>query len=188
MMKLDFLKQKKIIIYLLIIITVLAIDILFIIKPQILTIKKISPEINKLSADLKAFEEDKKNLNQLKASFEILNKKSIGLDKRIIQEDELLTLVEKISKIGREEDVKIIQISPIEDPKAKKISGYSKGDIYPVMINIYIHSGYHQLGRFINKLENLDQFLKVLFIDIKFDKQLYTTQVVHLTLGAFIVK
>lgn len=187
-LNLEILKQKKVITCLILIILFIFADFIFILTPQFKAIVKMTPQIKKLSVDLKAFKDDQKNLTQLKNSLENLQKKFQGLDKKIIQEDDLLLVIENISKIGRQENIKITQISPSEDQKIKSVGNFSRGGIYPVIINISIISGYHEFGKFINKLESLEQFLKVLSLEVKFDKQLYTSQNTHLVLGAFIAK
>lgn len=188
MINLDILKQKKVISYAVLAVIILILDFNFVLKPQVSTIIKATPKIKKIASDIKAFKEDQKNLSQLKQTLEAVKRKSVVLNKKIVQEDELLGLAEQISRIGREENIKITQISPTEDIKAKKVGSFSGGDIYPVMINVNITGGFHQLGKFINRLENLEQFLKVASIEIKFDKQLYTSQKVNLILGAFIAR
>lgn len=185
---LEMLKDKKIVSYMVLGIAIFLIDVFLVIRPLTESISKINPKIKKISSDMRALKDDQKNIEQLKKSLEAIRKKSRDLDKCIIQEDELISVIEAISKIGREQNLKINQISPVEEAKPKKIGTFSKGDIYPIMINMTVSSSYHNLGKFINRIENLDEFLKVVSLEVKFDKLVYTSQAVHIVLGAFIVK
>lgn len=184
----DFKKQKNLISYIILSIILILIDLMLIIIPQLKAIGKINPRIKKISAELKAFSDDKKNLSQLKLNVDNFKKNNEVLRKKIIVEGDVLSLIENISKIGNEENIKITQISPIQEPKEKKLGTISRGDIFAKMININITGGYHNLARFINRLENMDEFVKVIVLNIKFDKQLYTSQVVQLVLGIFIAR
>ena len=70
----------------------------------------------------------------------------------------------------KRQDIKIVGIVPamsyLKDDKSVK-----KSQIYrEIPILITAKSGYHELGSFLNNLENADRFMKVVDIDIKANK------------------
>ncbi|MDP3791820.1 MAG: type 4a pilus biogenesis protein PilO [Candidatus Omnitrophota bacterium] len=114
---------------------------------------------------------DLKEAKSLIAQKDILRKKvgeyneKIELyEKKLPAQQEIPSLLEDLSKMARNANITIIGITPItmKLQKEKKISVYQE---IPILITA--KSGYHELGRFLNNLENGDRFMKIVDISIK---------------------
>lgn len=76
--------------------------------------------------------------------------------KRILREEEIPLLMEEISTTANTNNVKIMQMRPSKVIKEKAIVNLS-----PVLLDLEVSCGYHQLGKFINNLENSRVFIAV---------------------------
>jgi Tfp pilus assembly protein PilO len=78
--------------------------------------------------------------------------------------------LENLSEMAKDSNIKIVGIVPAisyfkDDKSANKSQIYRE---IPILITA--KSGYHELGHFLNNLENADRFMKVADIDIKSNK------------------
>lgn len=88
------------------------------------------------------------------------------LEKRLPRESQISILLEDFSKIAESSEVKIINIKPLEATAASSKQEAINNAYIEFPILIEARAGYHQLGAFVNKLENMDIFIKVTDIDI----------------------
>lgn len=175
------LDSKKIVLILIITTMVLYLDFNFLLKAQMNWLKKSTTEIAKLKNDFKALELGLKNMQVVKSQQKNLAQSKA---KKIISDFELASLLQDISKIGNANNVRILQIKPsreIQKPSASlKLS--------PVFINLDLICGYHNLGKFINDLENSQTFISVESFKIEARPEEVLKQKVSLTLKTYVKK
>jgi Tfp pilus assembly protein PilO len=111
-------------------------------------------------------------------------------EKRIITEAQFASLLQDISKIANNNEVKILQLKPFrqslpanQDAKVKALGSFT-----PFLISLDLSSGYHNLGKFINGLENLESFVKVQEIKIEPFEDTYLNQKVNLVFVTYVKK
>ncbi len=125
------------------------IDFSFILKAQVKSLAAVKSKASKLRADIQTVKKDialmRQNKDKGKAAFPV---------KRIVSEGELLSLLGRISEIAKENLVKVSQISPQKTNRAPVKSGQKQSPFIQVLIRLDISCGYHNLGAFINDLEN----------------------------------
>ena len=149
-------KQKKIILIALASVTVLYIDLAYILKPQIGKLKKVSSE---LSQSAKAFSQYKKGSTQiqaLKSSLSSLKGKQGASENKIFSESELTALLDDISMKALDSGIKIMQITPQGtslDMEKEVVEGAGLR-LLPLMLKLEISCGYHQLGGFLSRIES----------------------------------
>jgi type IV pilus assembly protein PilO len=84
-------------------------------------------------------------------------------------EHEIPKLLESLSKIAGESDVKLIAVKPLE---MKAFGPEGLGDVYQeIPIEIEAISGYHQFGEFLAKLETGKRFMMIRDLTITSDKE-----------------
>ena len=94
-------------------------------------------------------------------------KKQAGyLEKRLPGQIQISSLLEDFSKVAESSGVKILRVKPLEEPVpvSKQKAANSSYTEFPILIEA--RAGYHQLGVFVNKLETMDRFIKIINIDV----------------------
>lgn len=168
------LDRKKILLIALVAIAIVFVDFSILVKLQLKGIRAVSPQVLKLKTDIKKLNKD---LNNLKGRQVEIEEKGHLERKRLILEREIPLLLEKISLTANEYDVKITKILPSRDPK----SGF-------FAISLELVGDYHNLGRFLNDLENAPDFIAVEEIIIKSNANDYFKQNVNLVLKTYVKK
>lgn len=106
---------------------------------------------------------DEANINR---QYDNLKKQAGYLEKRLPNQDQVSSLLEDFSIVAESSGVKILRLKPLEESgnTAKSKSANALYSEFPILIEA--RAGYHQLGYFVNKVENMDRFIKVTEVDI----------------------
>lgn len=175
------LDNKKITLIIIITVMFLYLDFNYLLKAQMSGTKKSAEGIVKLKNDFKALDLGLKSMQGIKSEQKnLLQKKA----KKIISDFQLASLLQDISKIGNANNIRILQIKPSRDTqKAAAALKFS-----PVTINLDLICGYHDLGKFINNLENNQAFISIESFKIEARSEEALKQRVSLTLKTYVKK
>lgn len=170
--KIDFKKDqpKMMVLIALVAILILVLYSYLILGPQIERLTDVLERSGKIISELKMAELLISKKDEFNKYVESSREKVEYYEKRLPVEQEIPSLLENLSNMAKSSNIKIIGITPL--PLSPKEVLAQKGKIYkeiPILINA--KSGYHELGMFLNKLENADRFMKVVDIEIKTNKQ-----------------
>lgn len=183
------LDNKKIILIFLISAIILYIDANFIFQAQLKGFSRSQAEIARIKKDINDFRAEEKKMKDLESK-QVLAKPGLLKEKKIIAESQFAGLLQEISKIANKNEVRIAQLKPFrqalsanQDAKVKVL-----GNFTPFLISLELAGGYHNLGRFINGLENLESFVKVQEIKIEPLEGNYLSQKVNLVLVTYVKK
>jgi len=176
--------QKKILV-MIVCVAALYIDFNYILKAQFQGLKNVELKAAKIKDDLDKLNRDLSNMQVLK------NKKSSedargagGKSLRILTEGQLADLLEDISTQANKLNITINQIRPSRESQAAK--AITPGDKFiPLLINLDLVCDYHNLGKFINILENSPVFMAVQELKISTQLPDYLKQKVILTLRTY---
>lgn len=184
------LDNKKIILIVLASVVVFYVDINFIFRPQIRGLGRSSAEATRLKKDLANFRTDFKKMQELKSKEALSPSKSGLRAKKIVAENEFSTLLQDISKIANNNEVKILQLKPSREGQtsneSKRLKAFGKAE--PFLITLDLTCGYHNLGKFINGLENLPALVKVQDIRIEAQEKDYLNQRARVILVTYVKK
>lgn len=176
------LDEKKIAVLLLTGLLLVYLDAAFIIKSQFRAINKTGAKITKLKKDTVNLRQELTGLSKTRPAQ--------GEDikaKKLISEGQFPSLLERISSLANQYKVKIMQIKPSKAAAAKdEIVGGKSFSHTELVLNL--SCGYHQLGSFINALENDQIFIAVEGIKILPSMNDYLSQEVNLTLKTYVRK
>jgi len=140
-------------------------------------------ESQNMATDIAQVSDSLKRQDLLKSRLGDMNKKVAFYEKQLPQENEVPALLEELSRMAKDSNVKILAINPNE--KGAPASGDKTKKPYKALpIGITALCGYHELGAFINKLENADRFMSIKDLDIKTNpgnKKLHTVNIVVYT-------
>ena len=180
------LDKNKVILIAIACLILVCLDFFFIIKAQNRGAALLTPKITKLKEDIKALSDDLSAIKELKQKGQAQSRDS-SLTKKVIREEEIPLLLQDITDIANKNNVKIIQIKPGKDPKAKEeiVAG---SRILPVMIKLDLYCSYHPLGSFINALENADKFMLIQEIKILTSPNDYLCQDAVVIIKAYVKK
>ncbi len=179
------LDNKKIILIVLASVTLFYLDFNFIFKAQTKWLSKTSAEVVRLKKDLSNLENESRKIMDLKAKEAASPHKQAQKPKKIITENQIPSLLQDISKAANNNEVAILQIKPFrgQADTVKLGARFSQ-----LLIALELSCGYHNLGKFINELENLQTFVGVQDIKIEPREDNYLKQKVTLTLSTYVKK
>ena len=179
-------KQKKILIVIFFVLIVY-VDVAFILKAQTSGINSLEPKIGRLKNDLTNLNRDLENMRVSKNKQNLAAQKEVIKSSKIISEGQISGLLQEISSEANKFDIKIVQIRPNREVQAGK--PIIPGDKFTAfLINLDLICDYHNLGKFINELENSLVFIGVQELKISTQLPDYMKQKVSLVLKTYVTK
>ncbi len=182
------LDNKKIMLIVLASLVVFYIDFNFIFKVQLKALGKSGAQIVNVKSELGNFKKDFKNMQDLKTRQAQLPQKQLPKAKKIIFENQVAGLLQDISKTANNNEVRILQLRPLREPPSASSQVKALNGLSPFFVILDLSSGYHNLGKFINELENLQVFIGVKDIKITLLESNYLKQKTSLTLYTYVKK
>ena len=140
--------------------SIFLLDYFLVMQPQITTLTKLNSGIGVLVKDVKETREDIPKIHMYQADALRLQDEMEVLANKIPPKEELPYVLERISRISNESGVRISQMMPLRD-REKMVLSNEDGKYYSLPLLISAHGGYHNIGRFLNKIEVDDIFMSV---------------------------
>ena len=134
-------------------------DYLLIMRPQIKTLTKLTPEINEMKGNVERTGTNLLRLNDYRTQIKELKDEIVDLNRSIGTKEEVPLLLEKISRVAHENGIKINQIMPRTNNQ-ELILEKDEREYYSLPILIEAKSTYHDLGRFLNDIENNEVYFE----------------------------
>ncbi|MDO8662311.1 MAG: type 4a pilus biogenesis protein PilO [Candidatus Omnitrophota bacterium] len=183
------LDNKKLMLIVLISVVVFYIDFNFILKAQVRWLAKSGTKVERFKKDLDNFKIDLKKMRDLESKQTLASQKPVSNAKSIIPANQFSSLLQDISRTANHNDVRILQIKPSRMPTENQ-SNKAKVpvNLNPFMVNLDLSCAYHNLGKFINELENLQAFVSLRDIKIEPQDDNYLKQKVNLALVTYVKK
>ncbi|MBI4982998.1 MAG: type 4a pilus biogenesis protein PilO [Candidatus Omnitrophica bacterium] len=181
----EFDNKKKILAVILCII-VLYLDFGVIMKAQLGGLKKIAPKIKKVKLDLSTLNKDLLRMQNIKNADPAAARKEAQKVMRLIPEGQISFLLQGISENANKNFVAITRIKPAKELPAKGVVVPQNLTAY--LISVDLSGDYHNLGKFINVLENGEVFLTVQNLRIQPDRQDLLKQKINLVLKTYVTK
>ena len=154
----------------------------------------IFPKTNALFKSSRSVREIRDNMELVKSRLnrmDALNKKLEklrveykGYSKQLPSEKEMSRLLEDLAATAKKSDVKLISVTPLEADETDKTSG----KIYyrSIPITVTAKAGYHQLGHFVNDLEQGGRFITIQDIKITNDPRTPRLHKIKLVIKAYV--
>lgn len=133
-------------------------DYLILMRPQIVTLTKIKPEIRILSQDLGKIQGDIKKVASYRDEVNKLQADVAEISQKVKSKEEVSLILEQISRIANQNNIKIDQIMPLVEDQ-KLLLQDNKKIYHALPILVEARSSYHDLGRFLDNMEEADMFL-----------------------------
>lgn len=183
------LDNKKLILIILIFVIFLYADFNFLLKIQLAALKTSEPKIASLKKDFDNLRKDLVKMQELKKKQIEPGQKTLLRLKKIISSEQLTSLLQDLSNIANKNDIKIEQIKPSKEGQALKQGKIALIDKFqPVLITLDLTCDYHHLGKFINDIEDGENYVAIQGMKIKSQPNEYFKQKVNLVLKTYVKK
>ena len=134
-------------------------------RPGLARLGEILPKAKKIKKDINEVRDDMLYEDKLKKKTTLLYRTQKKYENKLSREKEIPLLLENMSKMARASRVKILGVTP--NIKDFREHGPGEGSYQEVPIAISAQAGYHDLGIFINKIEEGERFMQISDIKIK---------------------
>ncbi|MDP2906046.1 MAG: type 4a pilus biogenesis protein PilO [Candidatus Omnitrophota bacterium] len=191
-MKLDLDKNKKVILFALIAVVLAYLDLAYVLRMQLGAINRVRPQIIKLKNDLKSLDRDLERMRSQEKQQGAPKQAMAGNAKKLVQESRLDALLEQISDTALRRNVNIVsmQKKPYKEEavSSDKAKSAPAAKWTPYFINLNLSCAYNDLGKFINDLENFQDFIAVANMFVTPGKKDIYVQDVNLALKTYVIK
>ena len=154
---------------------------------QLRNLMKINSEIGVMSKDFMQGKTDIQRKDQYQAQLKELKEEKEMIGNRILSEEEIPLIMENISHLARKNDVRINQIMPLKEA-LKEVLDTEEGKYLSLPILVNSRAAYHDLGRFVNDIENDKIFMSILAFDIAASGDDPKNHSVRITIKAFVIR
>ena len=142
---------------------VLFVDYWILMRPIIHAFRTTMPQLAELDNELKALRHDKKNKELVARQWQEAQDSVADRERSFIAPDELPSLLENLSQLALDSNVKILTLKPAPElATEKKESRYTS-----TPIKISALAGTHEFGKFVAKLESGTTFFRVMNMTIR---------------------
>ncbi|MCX5707632.1 MAG: type 4a pilus biogenesis protein PilO [Candidatus Omnitrophica bacterium] len=157
------------------------VDVSFVLKGQVKALSVTKANVAKLNTDIQAVKRDvaivQQNQSKEKSNLKI---------KKLVSEGELLSLLEQVSRIAKDNAVRVSQINPQKAARPPEKAGQKQSAFISVLIKLDLNCNYHNLGTFINDIENSEYAVSCEDIRIVPDSSSGARERVMLTLKTYV--
>ncbi|MCK4882496.1 MAG: type 4a pilus biogenesis protein PilO [Candidatus Omnitrophica bacterium] len=143
-----------------ILVFVFLLDYFLLMSPQLSALRKINPEIETVSENIKQAKGDINKLNAYRTDLEDVSKKFAEANLKIKSKNEVSFILEYIAQVASETEVKIDQIMP-DTLGQELLTENSQRKYFDIPIYVEARSSYHNFGHFLDRIEHNDISLRV---------------------------
>jgi Tfp pilus assembly protein PilO len=184
--KAEILKNQKIILYGIITFSLVFANYRLFLKPAFSSLIQTTPRLNQAKRQLASDRGMVDSIPRYKGQIEQMRQAMSAHKKKFSTVQEISGLLKDLSEIAKSSGVKILSIKPhpMVESRADNLaaSAYQK---FPISIRAVC--GYHQLGVFLNRLENNETFMRVSDIKIVSDQKQPTQHMVYVLVNTYVL-
>ena len=184
--KQELLKNQKLVVYGIITLCLLVANYALFLKPTMASLAKTTPKLRQLQRELAASQSAVVNIPRYRVQIEEMKERLSHQKKKLSTKQEISSLLKGLSEIAKDSGVKILSIKPY--PAVAGVGqdiGSGTYQKYPISIKAIC--GFHQLGTFLNKLENADTFMRVSDIRITANSKDITQHHIYVLVNTYIL-
>lgn len=150
------------------VIVLLAVDIFLIARPQLGVIAGLAAKTAQLRSDIDTLQVNKQRMGQMRLRLEGARREARDFKAMVRKVDEVPAVLKVISTLANQYGVKIDQLVPQKSDGVVIVKN-EEGEYTGLSILVKARSGYHDLGRFLNRLEQEKVFWQIDSLDILAD-------------------
>jgi Tfp pilus assembly protein PilO len=157
-------------------------DVFLLVLPQIGGIADVNDQIKKMSDDTQQVLVGRQRTNLLKKSLQGERNQLSSLSIKVRPIQEVPAILSTISSIAKEYGVRIDQLIP-EYNQLEALNADAEGKYYALPVLIKARCGYHNFGRFLNKVENAELSFMIKSFIVQNDETSPNTRLFSLTIN-----
>lgn len=175
-------KKQKFIAFGLLALCLVVADLRLFVGPTLKSIKTTGPQLSQAQRKYAFAKSAVVNIPRYKQQIDEFNSKLSLHKKRFSTNKEISSLLKELSTTARNTGVKIVAVRPHAPQEEVSEEAYRR---FPISINAVC--GFHQLGVFLNSLENADTFMRVTDIKITSDPADIKGHQVYILINTYII-
>ena len=179
-------KNQKLTVYSIITFCLLVANYTLFFKPTIASLRKTMPQLGTLQRQVMVAQTAAINIPRYGMQIADLKSKLSLHKKKFSTKQEISSLLKGLSEMAKDSGVKIISITPHSAITSSE-QGLVAGGYQKFPISIKASCGYHQLGAFLNELENADTFMRVTDISIRGNAQKPVEHMVYILVNTYVI-
>jgi Tfp pilus assembly protein PilO len=146
-----------------------ALDVFLVIRPQVNSISALNSRMTELATNISDLKSNSGRMKQFQASLEDARTQMARFKAMVHQPDGVAGVVQKVSTTANEYGVKIDQVVPQRSDGVILVTN-DDGKYTSLSILVRARAGYHELGRFIRRLEKESVYWQFDAVDITADQ------------------
>jgi Tfp pilus assembly protein PilO len=139
----------------------------FIFSPKLRQIKKVSVQIEQRKQDIERAKANPQHFAKVKETIKELQTERDYYQQRLTIKADMPQILKELNQMAEHLGIKFLSIRPLERKEA--LLPGAKDLLLQIPIRIKLKCGYHQLGKFINQIENSNRFMKIKDLNINAD-------------------
>ena len=140
------------------------VDCILFLPFQASNLKNMHKKLTKIKSDLDSLEKDIKHKEEFIKEGQSLEKKLRDIQTRFLSKDDTALIISEINRISKDIGLDIANIKP---QPLQEISKKGDSSFYYLPVDLRLNTGFHMLGGFLNRVEQLDFSLKLTQLEIK---------------------
>ncbi len=157
----------------------------FLILPTFNSLSEVSRMVKDLKDRINLVESREKRLDEMTERLNVLREEQTRYAKQLPVEKEIPKFLEGLAAMAKESNVKILSVTP-QEFSTKGLDEETARYFREMPIVITAKSGYHQLGYFINKLEQGERFVEIQDLSVQYDSKYPRSHNVKIVLKAYV--
>jgi Tfp pilus assembly protein PilO len=153
-----------------VVVLVVAVDVFLIARPQVASIMALDAKAKQLKVDIEELSGNKQRLPKFRVNLDDNRRQMNDFQAMVHKEDAIPSVLKTISTLANEYGVKIDQLVPQKSDDIILVQN-EDGKYRSLSILVRARAGYHDLGRFLNRLQQEHVFWQLEAIDIAADEQ-----------------
>ena len=148
---------------------IVGVDFVVLTRPQIHAMTVVHAKTVKFNEDINTLNANMQRMDKFRANLDDARSQVQGFEKMIHKEDDVPALLKAISATSNIYNIKVDQLSPQKSDGVVLVKN-GDGNYRSLSILVNARAGYHDLGRFLNRLEQDGVFWQLESISVVADK------------------
>ncbi len=170
-----------------ILVIIFLLDYFFIMKGQLEFLNTINPKLTILQQDIKEVKEDIPKIIGYQKEINLFQEQFRKTGYEIPSKEEVSLILEGISLLASQTKIKIEQMMPVKGAQ-ELLHKNNEGKYFSFPIFVEAQGSYHDIGRFVNKIEKDAIFKSIVAFNITANPKDVAHQVVKMTIKAIILE
>jgi Tfp pilus assembly protein PilO len=153
---------------------------------QLKPLRNLSPKIQALQKDLKQAEQNIQGMEQFRQELQRLKGKWAELNAKVRTYDDIPVILDRVTRIAQEVHLSIDQIMPLKEEEV--LLSNEQGQYLSLSIVMEARGGYHDIGRFLSRLEANDIFFRANDFQLSANEKDSKRHYVKMTIKTVILK